>query len=164
MSGLTGAGAGHTIGASVTKTYSTKPSDVTRAWWVIDAEGVVLGRLAADVARLLRGKHKPIFAPHIDTGDHVVVVNASKVRLTGDKPRQKMWYRYSGYPGGMRAIPYETLLAEKPEMAVEKAVRGMLPRNRIGRAMARKLKVYSGPDHPHEAQKPQPFTLGKVAE
>ncbi|MGH2683364.1 MAG: 50S ribosomal protein L13 [Actinomycetota bacterium] len=136
------------------KTYSPKPKEISRAWYVVDADGVVLGRLASEVAKILRGKHKPIFAPHLDTGDHVVVVNASKVRLTGAKLESKMYYRHSGYPGGLREINYERLMATRPALAVEKAVRGMLPHNRLGRQMARKLKVYAGPDHPHAAQDP----------
>lgn len=146
-------------GALVTGTYSTKPSDIQRTWWIVDADGMVLGRLAAAVARVLRGKHKPIFAPHLDTGDHVVVVNASKLRLTGDKMRSKIWYRHSGYPGGLRAVSYEKLMAERPDKALEKAVKGMLPRNRLGQVMIRKLKVYAGPDHPHAAQRPRPLVL-----
>jgi large subunit ribosomal protein L13 len=130
-----------------------------RAWWVVDAEGQVLGRLAAQVAHVLRGKHKPSFAPHLDAGDFVVVVNAAKVRMTANKVHQKVWYRHSGYPGGLRAIGYEKLLAERPDVAVEKAIRGMLPHNRLGRAMARKLKVYTGPEHPHGAQQPQPLAI-----
>jgi large subunit ribosomal protein L13 len=134
-------------------------SNEERAWWVVDATGLVLGRLAAQVAHVLRGKHKPTFAPHKDVGDFVVVVNASKVRLTGNKLDQKVWYRHSGYPGGLRAIGYGHLMDTRPDVAVEKAVRGMLPHNRLGRSMAHKLKVYNGPDHPHAAQKPQPMTI-----
>lgn len=145
------------------KTFSPKPSDIKRAWWVVDADGRVLGRLAAEVARLLRGKHKPIFAPHADTGDYVVVVNAKGVRLTGKKPQQKMHVRHSGYPGGLRQVPYEELLAKRPSFAVEKAVKGMLPHNRLGRAMLKKLKVYDGPDHPHGGQDPQPYALPEKA-
>jgi large subunit ribosomal protein L13 len=139
------------------------PAPVTsseeRAWWVVDASGQVLGRLAAQVAHVLRGKHKPTYAPHHDVGDFVVVVNASKVRLTGNKLSDKVWQRHSGYPGGLKTIGYERLMAERPDVAVEKAVRGMLPHNRLGRSMARKLKVYRGPDHPHAAQKPQPMAI-----
>jgi large subunit ribosomal protein L13 len=137
------------------------PSSEERAWWVVDASGQVLGRLAAEVAHVLRGKHKPTFAPHRDEGDFVVVVNASKVRLTGNKLGAKIWYRHSGYPGGLKAIHYDKLIAERADVAVEKAIRGMLPHNRLGRAMARKLKVYKGPGHPHEAQKPQPLSVNK---
>ena len=128
---------------------------------MVDASGQVLGRLAAEVAHVLRGKHKPTFAPHRDGGDFVVVVNASKVRLTGNKLGAKVWYRHSGYPGGLKAIGYEKLMAERADVAVEKAIRGMLPHNRLGRSMARKLKVYKGPTHPHEAQKPRPLAVNK---
>lgn len=144
----------------MTRTYSTKASEIQRDWWIVDADGLVLGRLAAEVARVLRGKHKPTFAPHLDTGDFVVVVNADKVRLTGNKRDAKIWYRHSGYPGGLREIRYAKLMEERPEVAVEKAVKGMLPRNRLGRAMFTKLKVYAGPKHPHEAQKPKAFRIG----
>ncbi len=134
-------------------------SSEERAWWVVDAEGLVLGRLAAQVAHILRGKHKPTFAPHHDVGDFVVVINAAKVRMTANKVGQKVWYRHSGYPGGLRSVGYEKLLAERPDIAIEKAVRGMLPHNRLGRAQARKLKVYKGPEHPHAAQRPQPMAI-----
>ncbi len=141
------------------KTYSTKASEITRDWWIVDADGQVLGRLAAEVAKILRGKHKPTYAPHLDTGDHVVVINASKVRLTGNKLEQKVWHRHSGYPGGLRTIGYDRLLATRPDLAVEKAVKGMLPRNRLGRAMVKKLKVYAGDQHPHDAQQPKSLEL-----
>jgi large subunit ribosomal protein L13 len=144
------------------KTYSPKPRDIQRRWYVIDASGAVLGRLATEVASILRGKHKPIFAPHMDTGDHVIVVNARGVQLTGGKEGKKFAYRHSGYPGGLTATSYERLLQQKPHFAVEKAVKGMLPKNRLGRAMAKKLQVYPGPNHPHQAQQPQPLTLGEV--
>ncbi len=144
------------------KTYAPKPKDVERRWYVVDADGVVLGRLASEVAKLLRGKHKPIFAPHADTGDNVVVVNAERVRLTGGKEQKKIAYRHSGYPGGLRETPYERLLQTRPALVVEKAVKGMLPKNRLGRAMGHKLQVYAGPEHPHQAQKPIPLTLGDV--
>lgn len=144
-------------------THSTKPSEITRDWWLVDADGVVLGRLASEVAKRLRGKHKPNFAPHLDTGDHVVVINASKVVLTGNKLLQKQAYRHSGYPGGLRSVPYSKLMAERPDMAIEKAVKGMLPSNRLGRAMLNKLKVYAGPEHAHAAQNPQPLDLKEVA-
>jgi large subunit ribosomal protein L13 len=144
------------------KTYAPKPRDIERRWYVIDASGAVLGRLATEVASILRGKHKPIFAPHMDTGDHVIVVNAAGVRLTGGKETKKVAYRHSGYPGGLTETSYERLLRDKPHHAVEKAVRGMLPKNRLGRAMARKLQVYPGPEHPHQAQQPQPIALGQV--
>jgi large subunit ribosomal protein L13 len=145
------------------KTHSTKPSEITREWWIVDADGVVLGRLASEVAKLLRGKHKPNFAPHLDTGDHVVIINASKVVLTGNKLTQKMHYRHSGYPGGLKAVPYSKLMATRPDLAVEKAVKGMLPSNRLGRAMLKKLKVYAGTEHSHDAQKPKPLDLKAVA-
>jgi large subunit ribosomal protein L13 len=145
------------------KTHSTKPSEITREWWLVDADGVVLGRLASEVAQRLRGKHKPYYAPHLDTGDHVVVINASRIVMTGAKLTQKEYYRHSGYPGGLRAISYSKLMVDRPEFAVEKAVRGMLPRTPLGRAMLKKLKVYAGPDHPHGAQKPKILDLKKVA-
>jgi large subunit ribosomal protein L13 len=144
------------------KTYSPKPSDITRRWWVLDADGQVLGRLASDAARLLRGKHKPIFAPHMDTGDYVVIVNAKNVRLTGNKLDQKRAYRHSGYPGGLRSQTYREYLASRPSEAVRKAVKGMLPSNRLGRAMLDKLKVYDGPEHKHEGQNPQPYTREEI--
>ncbi len=144
------------------KTYSPRPRDIEHRWYVIDASGAVLGRLSSEVAAILRGKHKPIFAPHMDTGDHVIVVNAKGVRLTGGKEETKVAYRHSGYPGGLTATKYGKLLAEKPAFAVEKAIRGMLPKNRLGRAMFKKLQVYPGPDHPHRAQKPEPLVLGQI--
>jgi large subunit ribosomal protein L13 len=140
-------------------TFTPKPSDVQRAWHVVDAEDLVLGRLASEVARLLRGKHKPIYAPHVDTGDHVIVVNAAKVIMTAGKADKLRVYRHSGYPGGLRSQSYAELLAKHPEQAVRRAVRGMLPRGTLGRHMLGKLKVYSGPAHPHSAQKPQPLEL-----
>ena len=140
-------------------TFSPKPSDVTRSWHVVDAEGLVLGRLSTEVARLLRGKHKPIYAPHIDTGDHVIVVNAAKVVMTAGKADKQLVYRHSGYPGGLRSQTYAELLATRPEEAVRRAIRGMVPKGSLGRKMLRKLKVYAGPAHPHAAQKPQPFDL-----
>jgi len=144
------------------KTYTPRPRDIERRWYVIDASGAVLGRLASEVAAILRGKHKPIFAPHMDTGDHVVVVNASGVRLTGGKEEKKLARRHSGYPGGLTETTYTRLLATRPAFAVEKAVRGMLPKNSLGRAMLGKLKVYPGPQHPHRAQSPEPLSLGQV--
>ena len=144
------------------KTYSPKPRDIQRRWYVIDASGAVLGRLATEVAAILRGKHKPIFAPHMDTGDHVIVVNARGVQLTGGKESKKFAYRHSGYPGGLTATSYDRLLEQKPHVAIEKAVRGMLPKNRLGRAMVKKLQVYPGPAHPHQAQQPQPLKLGEI--
>ena len=146
------------------RTFSPKPADVERQWYVIDAKDVVLGRLASQVATLLRGKHKPIFAPHIDTGDFVVVINADKVVLTGKKLEQKQAYRHSGYPGGLRAMPYSELMEKRPDRAVEKAVKGMLPKNSLGRKMARKLKVYAGPEHPHQAQQPVPFEITQITQ
>ncbi|MDA8070792.1 MAG: 50S ribosomal protein L13 [Actinomycetota bacterium] len=141
------------------RTYSPKQQDITRAWHVVDADGMVLGRLATEVASRLRGKHKPIFAPHIDTGDHVIVVNAAKVVLTAGKADQKFAYRHSGYPGGLRATRFADLLGTRPDEVVRQAVRGMLPKNRLGRQQLAKLKVYSGPDHPHTAQQPEPLDL-----
>ncbi len=141
------------------KTYSVKKADITRSWFLVDAEGLVLGRLAAELAKILRGKNKPIFTTHMDVGDHVVVVNADKVVLTGNKLRDKVHYRHSGYPGGLKETPYEVLLKDKPELVVEKAVRGMLPKNRLGRSMLKKLHVYAGPDHPHQAQRPERIEL-----
>ena len=141
------------------RTFSPKPEDITRQWHVIDADGVVLGRLATTVASLLRGKHKPIFAPHVDTGDHVIVVNAAKVVLTSDKADKKIVYRHSGYPGGLTATGYGDLMRTRPEEVVRRAVRGMLPRTRLGRRQLLKLKVYAGPEHPHQAQQPQTLDL-----
>ena len=146
------------------RTYSPKPGEIERQWHVIDAADVVLGRLASHAANLLRGKHKPVFAPHVDTGDFVVVVNAEKVALTGAKADQKLDYRHSGYPGGLRATSYAQLLEKNPRRAVEKAVRGMLPHNRLSRQQITKLKVYAGPEHPHSAQKPIPFEISQVAQ
>ncbi len=146
------------------RTYSPKSADVQRQWHVIDATDVVLGRLASQTARLLRGKHKPYFAPHVDTGDFVIVVNAAKVALTGNKRQQKIAYRHSGYPGGLKRTPYEELLTRRPEKAIEKAVKGMLPAGTLGRQMLSKLKVYAGPEHPHQAQQPTPYTLNQVAQ
>jgi large subunit ribosomal protein L13 len=139
-----------------------KPKDVQRGWYVVDADGAVLGRLASEVAGVLRGKHKPTYAPHIDVGDHVVVVNAAKVRLTGEKEGKKIYYRHSQYPGGLHEVPYAQLAERRPERVVEQAVRGMLPKTRLGRQMLRKLSVYAGPDHPHEAQRPKALRLGEV--
>ena len=144
------------------RTFSPKDSDITRRWHVIDASDVVLGRLASQVAVLLRGKHKPIFAPHVDTGDFVIVINADKVSLSGDKLQQKRAYRHSGYPGGIRATSFKDLQAKHPGRALEKAVKGMLPKNALGRKTLRKLKVYAGPDHPHQAQQPQPFQITQI--
>lgn len=146
------------------RTYTPKPGDVERTWYVIDATDVVLGRLASQVATILRGKHKATFAPHADTGDFVVVVNAAKVALTGTKRDDKRAYRHSGYPGGLRSVALGDLLEKRPERVVEQAVRGMLPKTSLGRAQLRKLKVYGGPEHPHAAQQPQTLTLTQVAQ
>jgi large subunit ribosomal protein L13 len=144
------------------KTYSPKKKEIARSWYVVDADGQVLGRLASEVAQILRGKHKPTYAPHLDTGDQVVVINAEKIRLSGEKVGKKVYHRHSGYPGGIREVPYERLLARHPERLIEQAVRGMLPRTRLGRQMARKLFVYRGSEHPHAGQKPAPLHLGEV--
>ena len=141
------------------RTYSAKASEIQRHWYVVDATDVPLGRLASRVASVLRGKHRPEFTPHADAGDFVVVVNADKVKLTGGKLDKKHWYRHSGIPGGFKATPYRELLEKRPDFVVEKAVRGMLPKNSLGRSMRRKLKVYAGGTHPHAAQKPEPLTL-----
>ena len=141
------------------RTFSPKDSDITRHWHVIDASDVVLGRLASHVAVLLRGKHKPIFAPHVDTGDFVIVVNASKVALSGSKLEQKHAYRHSGYPGGLKSRTLNDMLERRPEEVIRLPVKGMLPRNRLGRKQLTKLKIYAGPDHPHTAQQPQPMAL-----
>jgi large subunit ribosomal protein L13 len=152
-----------TEGTSV-RTFQPKPGQVTRQWHVIDATDVVLGRLASQTARLLRGKHKPIYAPHVDTGDFVIIVNAGKVALTGSKRENKVAYHHSGYPGGLKRTRYSDLLDKRPEKAVEKAVKGMLPHNTLGRQMASKLKVYAGPEHPHQAQQPVPYEITQVAQ
>jgi large subunit ribosomal protein L13 len=141
------------------KTYSVKQADITRKWYVVDADGMVLGRLATELARILKGKKKAIYSTHLDVGDNVIVVNADKVLLTGNKGQKKMYQHHSGYPGGLKETPYEVLLKEKPEMVVEKAVRGMLPKNRLGRSMLRKLHVYAGPDHPHGTQNPEQLSI-----
>ena len=146
------------------RTYTPKPGDVERTWHVIDATDVVLGRLATQIAVLLRGKHPATFAPHVDGGDFVVVINADKVALTGNKREQKLAYRHSGYPGGLRATPIGELLTKKPERVVETAVRGMLPKTSLARAQMGKLKVYAGPEHPHSAQQPKPFEITQVAQ
>jgi large subunit ribosomal protein L13 len=145
------------------RTYSPKPGEVERRWHVIDANDVVLGRLASSAARLLRGKHKPQFAPHIDTGDFVVIINAAKVSLSGSK-RDEFRYRHSGYPGGLHRTTVGQLLETRPERVIELAVRGMLPKNTLGRAQLKKLKVYAGPDHPHKAQQPEPFEIKQVSQ
>jgi len=141
------------------KTFSAKPESVQRDWYVIDADGKTLGRLATEVARRLRGKHKAEYTPHVDTGDYIIIVNADKVTVTGNKTSDKMYYRHTGYPGGIREINFEKLQARKPEMIIEKAVKGMLPRNPLGRAMFRKLKVYAGAEHNHAAQQPQTLEI-----
>ena len=146
------------------RTYSPKPGDIQRDWHVIDAEDVVLGRLAVQTANLLRGKHKPIFAPHMDTGDYVIIVNAEKVALTGQKATKKVSYRHSGYPGGLTATPIGQGLQKDARKVVEKAVWGMLPKNKLGRQMLKKLKVYSGPTHPHQAQKAVPFEIKQISQ
>jgi large subunit ribosomal protein L13 len=146
------------------RTFSPKDSDITRQWHVIDATDVRLGQLASHVAALLRGKHKPIFAPHVDTGDFVIVINADKVSLSGQKLEQKRAYRHSGYPGGLRSVSYGDLMAKRPDRAVEKAVRGMLPKTPLGRKTLSKLKVYAGPTHPHAAQQPQPYEISQIAQ
>ena len=141
------------------RTYAPKAHEIERAWFVVDADGLVLGRLATEVARILRGKHRPYFAPHVDTGDHVVVVNADKIVMTADKADDKFAYRHSGYPGGLRRRSYAELMADHPDEVVRRAVRGMIPKNTLGRQVLAKLKVYAGPDHPHAAQNPQPLEL-----
>ena len=146
------------------KTYSATHADIDKKWILIDAEGVVLGRLASIVAMRLRGKHKATFAPHVDSGDHVIIINADKVALTGQKLEKKMAYRHSGYPGGLKAVAYSELLEKNPVRAVEKAIRGMLPKNSLGRQQLSKLKVYVGAEHPHAAQQPKTYTLDQVAQ
>ena len=141
------------------KTFTPKPEDVQRKWWVVDAEGKVLGRLASEIATVLRGKRKAIYSPHLDTGDFVVVINADKIRLTGNKEETKRYFRHTGYMGGENFIPFKDMLANHPERVIELAVKGMLPKNNLGRLMRRKLKVYAGPNHPHEAQQPQPLEI-----
>jgi large subunit ribosomal protein L13 len=140
-------------------TYLAKPADVKRKWYLVDANGKTLGRLAARVAILLRGKHKPTFTPHVDTGDHVVVINAGKIALTGDKLRTKTYIHHTGHPGGLKSVTAEHLHAKKPTELLERAIKGMLPKNPLGKQMARKLKVYAGADHPHKAQSPEPLAL-----
>jgi len=145
------------------KTYAVKAGEIERKWYLVDAQGMVLGRLAAEVARILKGKHKPCYSPHLDVGDNVIVVNAEKVVLTGNKAEKKVYYHHSGYPGGLKETVYADLMRRKPEFVVRKAVRGMLPHNRLGRSMLRKLHVYAGPDHPHQAQKPERLELPQAA-
>ncbi len=146
------------------RTFSPKDSDITRQWHVIDATDVVLGRLASHVAVLLRGKHKPIFAPHVDTGDFVIVINADKIALSGAKLEDKKAYRHSGYPGGLRSMSYGDLMAKHPERVIEKAVKGMLPKNSLGRKTIGKLKVYAGPTHPHQAQQPELYEIKQISQ
>jgi len=141
------------------KTFTIKEQDIKRKWFVVDGEGKVLGRLATEIARILRGKHKPCFSPHLDVGDHVIVVNADKLVLTGNKLTQKMYHRHTGYPGGLVSVRYDEIMAKRPEMALTLAVRRMLPRNRLGRRLLTKLKVYSGTEHPHGAQAPEGLEL-----
>lgn len=141
------------------KTFTAKPYEVARQWYVVDAQGQTLGRLATRIATVLRGKHKPIYTPHVDCGDYVIVVNADKINVTGQKLDQKIYYRHSGYPGGIKQVTLRRRLQTHPERVVESAVRGMLPKNRLGRKMFKKLKVYAGPDHPHEAQQPKPLEI-----
>lgn len=141
------------------RTYTPKADEIEHDWWVVDAADKPLGRLATEVARVLRGKHKPIFTPHLDTGDHVVVVNASKVILTGNKADKKTYFRHSGFMGGERHIPYRRMAAAHPERVIELAVRGMLPKNALGRSLRTKLKVYAGPEHPHHGQQPRPLAI-----
>lgn len=141
------------------KTFSPKAPDISRDWWVVDATDLPLGWLASEVAQLIRGKHKPVWAPHVDVGDYVIVVNADRVAVTSQKSREKIYYRHSGYPGGLKAESFERLRDRRPEAIIERAVRGMLPKNRLGRQMATKLKVYAGADHPHEAQQPKSLEL-----
>ncbi len=144
---------------TMNKTYSPKPGDIERSWFVVDATDLPLGRLASEVATLLRGKHKPSYAPHVDGGDFIIIINAEKVAVTSGKSQTKIYYRHSGYPGGIKAETFESLRERRPEAIIERAVTGMLPKNRLGRQMGRKLKVYAGPDHPHIAQKPQALQL-----
>lgn len=141
------------------RTFMAKPMEIQRKWYIIDAEGKTLGRLASEAAAILRGKHKPIFTPNVDTGDHVIIINAEKIHLTGKKLIQKQYIRHSGYPGGLKSIDYGTLLQTYPERALEAAIKGMLPHNKLGAQMYRKLNVYKGPDHPHQAQQPEVWEL-----
>lgn len=141
------------------KTISAKPETVKRDWYVVDAAGKTLGRMAAEIAHRLRGKHKPEYTPHVDTGDYIVVINASQVRVTGNKARDKMYHRHTGYPGGLKSVNFTQLMEKAPERVIESAVKGMLPRGPLGRAMFRKLKVYAGNEHPHAAQQPQELSI-----
>jgi large subunit ribosomal protein L13 len=148
-----------TLGGKTLKTYMAKAKDIKRKWYVIDASGNPLGRVAAEVATILRGKHQPIYTPNVDTGDFVIVINAGEVKLTGDKPTKKMYTYHTGYPGGIRHISYQQLLQKNPEKVIEVAVKGMMPGNRLGRQMLKKLKVYRGPEHPHQAQQPEKWEI-----
>ena len=141
------------------KTYAVRAAEIERRWWIVDAADQTLGRLATRVAAVLEGKHKPMYSPHLDVGDHVIIINAGQVKVTGDKLRQKTYFRHSNYPGGLKEESLQALLERKPEVVLERAVKGMLPRNRLGAAMFRKLKVYSGAEHPHDAQRPEPLTI-----
>ncbi len=141
------------------KTYVVKPKEIVREWYVVDAEGQTLGRLASKIAQVLKGKHKPIYTPNCDTGDHVIVINADKIHVTGNKLTQKIYYRHSLYPGGLKSIPLEDQLQQHPTRVLEAAVKGMLPKNKLGRAMIKKLKIYAAPEHPHQAQCPKPLEL-----
>lgn len=141
------------------KTVSAKPAEVRREWYVVDAEGKTLGRLASEIARRLRGKHKPEYTPHVDTGDYIVVVNAEKVQVTGNKPKDKMYHRHTGYPGGLKSMPFEKMIQSHPERLIELTVKGMLPKNPLGRAMLKKLKVFAGPEHNHSAQQPKALEI-----
>ncbi len=147
------------LGDSTVRTFSPKPSEINKSWYLVDAEGLVLGRLSTEVARILRGKHRPIFAPHLDTGEYVIVVNAASVVMTSGKADAKIRYRHSGYPGGLKSSLYSDELARRPEEVVRRAVKGMLPKGPLGRQMLTKLKVYAGPDHPHAAQCPNPLVI-----
>ena len=146
------------------RTYAPNEADIERAWHVVDADGLVLGRMATEVATILRGKHKPTFAPNADVGDHVIIINADKVVLTGNKASKKKYYDHSGYPGGLRTTSYTEMIEGKPERVVERAIRGMLPKNSLGRDQFRKLKVYAGGEHPHAAQQPTTYAIGQVAQ
>ncbi|MGK0406101.1 MAG: large subunit ribosomal protein L13, partial [Oleispira sp.] len=146
-------------GEKLMKTYSAKPESVQREWFIVDAAEKTLGRLATEIALRLKGKHKPEYTPHVDTGDYIVVINAEKIRVTGKKTTDKMYYRHTGYPGGLRSISFDKLIDHKPEMVIEQAVKGMLPKNPLGRDMYRKLKVYAGSEHPHTAQQPQTLEI-----
>ncbi len=150
--------------AKLQKTFTPTPADIEREWFVVDATDQTLGRLASDIAHMLRGKHKPTYAPHMDGGDFIVVINAAKVAVTGNKAVQKRYYRHSGYPGGIRELSFEQMRDRFPDRVIQGAVKGMLPKNKLGRQMLSKLKVYAGPEHPHGAQKPQPLEIGKKVE